>query len=439
MLQKTRKFLSFFFRIMGHKTNKTRINRYKRSKSISIMKNIKLFIAVWLVLFSLLTALSSSAQTDNYSCNVICINQPDHVMTGVKVDLYNTNNEFIATTYTDDQGYFNFDELNIGESYIAKFSYDAENPYVDLEDAFAILSYLAGLTEFDENQILAADVDGSGNILWTDFTNVLINFYLQLDEFPIGNWILPDWHFTLDGDKATGGPAGAISTGNVADDDEPDKSVYYVQADYNEVQSFSGLNTIKVPVYLNQNEEISGFALIADYDDELFEVVDIESPLKDLEYHVNKNEIRLAWTSLERYVNNTNQAIAYVHLRQISFSENEIIEKLEILNESHVLDSKGSKIPYIGFTSNEFKTAALPKTNAIAYPNPCKDFFYIQVDDVVENAEIILYNALGQIVEQRTVNIDQQIEISTAGMKKGIYYYHINYQSKSITGPISIR
>jgi len=207
------------------------------------MKNNKLYIAVWLVLFSLLTAFNSSAQTNSYSCNVICANQPEHVMEGIKVDLYNSSEELIATTYTNDQGYFNFEELNIGESYTARFSYNEENSYVDIQDAFAILSYLNGDIEFNENQLIAADVNGSNNIDFEDFITVLINYYLQQDQFPIGNWILPDWQFTLDASKATGGPATVISTGNVADDDEPDKSTHYVQADYNNVQSFTDLSS----------------------------------------------------------------------------------------------------------------------------------------------------------------------------------------------------
>lgn len=403
------------------------------------MKHIKIFIAVWLVLFTLLIAFSSFAQTDNYSCNVICLNQPDHVMEGVQVDLYDSNGQFVANTMTDTQGYFYFDNLLVGESYTAKFEYDAENTYVDLEDAFAILFYVLGFTEFNEYQEIAANVDGNNHVNFQDFLIVLIDYYIMQQPFPVGDWILPDWEFTIDANKATGGPAGGFSSGNINDDDGTDKNIYQAIAEYDNEMAIEDLNVFEVPVYLKQYNEISGIALIAHFNDELYDVIDIKSPIEDINYSVIDHEIRIAWTDASEFENKSDLAIANIYLKQKHYTSYEKTERLEILNESHVLDTKGHKIPFIEFSSNEFKTASLQNNQSLIYPNPCEDFFYIQIEDNFESAEYILYNALGQIVDQRIINSSEQIKISTAEMQKGIYYYHINYQSKSITGPLSIR
>jgi len=405
------------------------------------MKHNKLILTFWLILSGIIIGSSSYAQTDNYSCNVTCLNQPSHVMQGVKVDLYNSNNQLIASTFTDDQAFFNFENLNVGESYTAKFEYNAENTYVDLEDAFAILGYILGFTELNEYQLIAADVDGNNVVNHSDFLTVLIDHYIFQQPFPVGEWILPDWEFTLDANKATGGPAGVISSGNVQDDDDMiDKSIYNVQTNYQDIISFNGLNTIKIPVYFDQEIKISGIALIAEYNKDLFEIVKIESPIEDINYNVNNGEIRMAWTYSNQYENTASKPIANIYLKQKAYSKTSVIEKINIQNESHILDIKGNKVPFIGFTSNEFKTATMPNSESIVFPNPCKDHFFIRLDSGLENAEYTLYNSLGQIVDQKNImNNTQQIEISTRGLEKGIYYYHINYQSKSITGPISIQ
>lgn len=403
------------------------------------MKHISTILAVLFTFSGLLFSNSSFSQTDNYSCNVTCLNQPNHLMQGVQVDLYDANNQFIATTFTDEQAFFNFENLNIGESYTAKFTYDAENTYVDLQDAFTLLYYVMGFTDLNEYQLIAADVDGNGNVDYSDFVTILIDYYIFQQPFPVGDWIIPDWEFTVGGNKDTGGPANGISAGNIQTDD-PDKSLYQVQTDYNGLISFDGLNTIKVPIYFNEEMNISGIALIAEYNNQLFDVVKIESPIEDMNYNVNNGNIRMAWTYTNKFENTSSNAIANIYLRQKEYTKDINTEKINILPESHILDVKGNKVPFIEFTSSEFKTATLPNVESVVYPNPCNDYFFVQLDNEQENVEYILYNAIGQIIDQRMIsNGSQRIEISTNGLQKGIYYYQINYQSKSITGPISIQ
>lgn len=403
------------------------------------MKHTSVILAVLFTFTGIFLSISSYSQTDSYSCNVNCLNQPNHIMQGVQVDLYDSNDQLIESTFTDDEAYFYFEDLNIGEPYTAKFSYEAENTYVDLQDAFAVLYYVLGLSDLNDYQLIAADVDGNGDVNYSDFFTILVDYYIFQQPFPVGDWILPDWEFTVGGNKETGGPAGTLSSGNIQSDD-PDKSFYQVQTDYNEIISFDDLNTIKVPVYFNEEMKISGIAIIAEYNSQLFEVVNIESPIKDMNYNINNGEIRMAWTYSNIFENTSSEAIANVYLRQKEYTKDINIEKINILSESHILDSKGNKVPFIQFTSNEFKTSVLPDAESVVYPNPCKDYFFVQLGDEQDNAEYILYNAMGQTVDQGIIsNASQRTEISTIGLKKGIYYYHINYQSKSITGPISIQ
>jgi hypothetical protein len=355
------------------------------------------------------------------------------------VDLYDANDQLIGTTTTDEAGYFYFENLNIGESYVAKFNYDAENNYVDIADAFQILFYTFGYIDFDEIQLLAADVNGDNEVNIQDFFIVLIDFYINQNDFPVGNWILPDWEFTIDGDKATGGPSGTIVTGNIGDGQ--DKSTYFVETDYSDIINIENLNVIEVPLYYNQNEKIAGLGIIAEYNSDLFEIVDIKSPIQDLNYNVTKNEIRIGWTNTEAYKTTQEAPLATIYLRQKYYTHGEQIENIEIKNESHILDAKGNKLPFITLRSHAFKTAGIEEYETVnIYPNPCSNYFNIQLSNDISTAEYKLYNGLGQLIDAQTItNNGGQAQISTENLKKGIYFYQVNYQSKSITGPLSIR
>ncbi len=397
-----------------------------------------LLVACVTVLGSLLTT-TSIAQTDSYSCNVICLNQPDYVMQGVSVDLYDANNQFIGSTTTDDQGYFHFQNLNIGESYVAKFNYDAENTFVDISDAYQILNYTLGYTDFNEVQLAAADVNGDNDVDTDDFNILLDDYYVNQNEFPIGDWILPDWEFTLDGDKAMGGPQGAIVNGNIGDD--IDKSTYFVETNYSDIITIEDLSIVEVPIYYNQDEKITGLGMVADYNSDLFEIVKIESPLEGLYSSVIKNEIRIGWTNTAAFKITNDAPIAIIYLSQKHYTQSEQIEKININNESHILDAKGNKIPFITFRAHTFKTATQDELENIAvYPNPCTNYFNIRLSEDMENAEYKLFNSLGQLIDnQYIINSANQVQISTEHLKKGIYYYLINSRSKSTTGQLFIR
>lgn len=435
--------------ILTKKILKIRVTKYlkcvlidtKRSKSKPIMKNKGIIFATLLVLLNVFTSNSSFSQTDFYSCNVVCLNQPDYIMAGVKVDLYDANNEFIATTYTNEDGIFLFNDLELGNSYVAKFSYDAENTFVDMSDAFQILLYRLGMVEFNDVQMIAADVDGDDDIDIHDFVTVLVDFYLHQEPFPVGNWILPDWAFTMSADKTTGGPAGTISTGNIDTNDDPDKSSNFIRTNYEDIDQIEDLNTLSVPVYLNQISDISGMGFIAEYNENLFDIMGIESPIDELQYFISNGQIRVAFTQTNPFEISRDAAIMNIIIKQKYYTEFEQTERINILESTHILDAKGNKIPFIEFSTNEFKTAVKQESIAAeVYPNPCQDYFFIQVDNNLGNSvEYTLYNALGQLVDNKILNGSEQIKINTSTLEKGLYYYHINYQSKSITGPISIR
>lgn len=406
------------------------------------MKKINLLSSSWLIVIGLLLSVNSFAQS-SYSCNLICANQTSHVMAGVQVDLYDSNNEFFGSTFTNDQAYFAFDNLIDGETYTAKFTYDAENTYVDLADVFILLRYLVGLTDLDEYRLISADVNGDDAVNYSDFWTMLIDYYILQIPFPVGDWYLPDWTFEMSDDKATGGPTYGSVNGQLEDDD-PDKQLYHTQLNYSPIVEVDQEEVI-IPVYFNETIETSGVGLVLSYNSDLVEVVKIESVIKGINYNVNNGEIRIGWADCNQlYKFNTDEALVNIHIKQKGSNSIDQIERLILSESTHILDKSGEKYSYVEFNSPEFnlKSSINESQNLeTIYPNPCSTHFNINIDNQdEEELELLIYNSLGQLVYSETINqIDSQKQVDVQNFENGVYFYKINYQTKSLTGSVTVR
>ncbi|NOR87856.1 MAG: T9SS type A sorting domain-containing protein [Bacteroidales bacterium] len=405
-------------------------------------KSTLIFTGITIILYFFMSSFSF-AQTGSYSCNVIYSDQEDYAITGMQVDLFDSNDELIGTSYTGDDGFFNFDNLVIGESYTAKFAYDVDLDYVDLEDAISLLFYLFGIIEYNDLQLLSADVDASGSINFTDFVYILYYYYVNEVPFPAGEWALPDWEFEMTAGKVSGGPASVVTIGDLTGNDAG-KNEQSIHTDYNDLMSFNS-NEIVVPIYLNENMTTTGVGLVLGYNSNLIEVVSIESPIKGLSYNIKSDEIRMGWADIEHtYSHTQEEPIVKIHIKQNRLLANSQIEKFEILEETQIFDKSGKRYPFINFTSSEFKLSSAQIYNSFsntAYPNPCQDYFTIPIDEEnISSADVQIFNALGQLVSMENMNItNQKLRIDTQNLKSGTYYYHINIQSILISGTISVR
>jgi len=409
------------------------------------MKKAQLYATSLLLLLSIFFVTTSSAQTGDYSCNVIYCDDANHPLEGVQVNLYNSNNEFIGTTYTGSDGFFTFNELEIGESYTAKFSYDGEVGEIDVEDAYLLLEHLDGGVELNEWQLLAANVNGSDEVDYYDFWALLVDYYIDGIPFPNGAWIIPDWEFEMTAGKSTGGPAGAIETANVfKEEQDDDKANQNIHLNFNELIEFESADLI-VPIYFDDIIFTNGIGLVLVFNSDLIEVTHIDSPIKNLNYSIKKGEIRLSWTDIKKtYQFAKDEALLKIHIKQnLSFSNGQI-ESFKIQEGSHILDKSGKKYSFVNFTTSQFKLSDakdLSNKSEIAYPNPCKDSFTIDVEAEESTlAQIQIYNSLGQLVKSEFAQVsNQNLLINTKDFNTGIYIYHINIRSKLISGSISIQ
>lgn len=407
------------------------------------MENIRVLSGKLFFLIGIFIASASFSQTGSYTCNVIYGDQIDQALFNVQVDLYNSSNEFLATTFTNETGHFTFDNLTIGESYTAKFTYDEDVNTVDLEDAFGLLQYLYGNIELTELELLAANVNGDSHINWIDFWYILIHYYVNEMEFPIGNWVLPDWTFEMTANKATGGPASIGSTGDIVGGDLPDKNGNNNLMSYQNILEFNN-ETLVVPIFVNDIITTKGVGIVLGFNSDLIEITEIDSEIEGLNYNIKDGIIRIGWTDFENIYSFTPEnAVLNIHIKEKKDQANGQIEHFELLEGTHILDKSGTKYPYLDFTSSEFKLSnqqTISTINETAYPNPCKDYFIVNlIDEEFGTASIEIYNSLGQIIISENLSIhNNKLIITTQNIDNGLYFYQINTQSKLIKGTINI-
>ncbi len=407
------------------------------------MKKVQLFAAGLSFLLSMIIISVSANPGGSYSCNVIYGDNIDYPVAGVEVNLYDNNDYHIGTTITGEDGYFTFDDLLDGASYTAKFSYDAEVENVDLEDAYTLLMYLFGYVELSEIKLLAGDVDANSQIDFVDFWYILYYYFVNDVSFPAGDWVLPDWVFTMDSGKQMGGPASVASLGDLTQGGQ-NKSNLNIQLDYNDLVLFNETDLI-IPIYFNETTSTNGVGLVLGYNEELIDIVSIESRIEELNYSVKDGVIRIGWTDVETsYLFNQDEPVVEIHIKQNLALSNGQIEKFELLKGTHILNKSGIKYPSVSFTSSEFKLSSnngFSTINETAYPNPCSDSFTVILQGEETNrADVQIFNTLGQLVKSETHQIlNQELIINTQDLNAGIYIYHINIQSKLVTGTVSIQ
>ncbi|HMM12208.1 MAG TPA: SdrD B-like domain-containing protein, partial [Bacteroidales bacterium] len=114
-------------------------------------------------------------------------NNPLYPIEGVTVKLYNMADVLQATTTTDGNGYYVFNNVT-GTQFKIRASTTLPGFDANIVNANDILRFLNGEIEFNTWQYIAADVDGNGVVNMNDYQFVAVNHYLFGEAFPAGAW-----------------------------------------------------------------------------------------------------------------------------------------------------------------------------------------------------------------------------------------------------------
>lgn len=400
------------------------------------MKTIKRILLSLTVVLSL--GLSTTfADGVDYAAYVVYGEDIQFPMPGIIANLYNANGEYVATTVTDEDGVFEFDDLNAGENYSVHFITDLEPFGVDLADAYLLLNYLNGKTELSELQLSAADVNGDTKVNYSDFAFIISQWYLRGEDFPAGDWVMPVWTFTTGAFKSTieksgpDGPITIVSQSDIGVDVPP--VIKEALTVVNKVKEFTYTDNqyeLKLPLSFVNSQMIYGLGLEMAFNNTVVEIVEINSVFDNSEYVIDNNTFKLSWVSDRGESFTANQDFLELTVRVNSSDDIESV--LSTLSEAQFIGENGSLLKDVRLNMPKLKKSIVEVSIGNPFPNPANSEINFTINQLyTENVQIEIYNLAGQLVKKINASPkNSKITISTSDLPNGSYLCSLNINEK---------
>jgi len=400
-----------------------------------------LFLAMFLIANTLI-AQNQISGVVNYHENE---NNP---LPEVTIELVDNNDNILATTLSNLNGEFEFSDIPSGE-YLLKSSATLPVGDVNLIDASLILYNIFGMYTFNEYEFMAADVNGNGTINFGDFMLVLINYIMQGNAFPAGDWQFSEVYVDLTSRNnidstgicgtSTGDVEGIWMIG--------DRSINILPSE-NYIATLVNDQEVELLVGSDYNELISGFNLNLTYPVDLIEITDVTGPDDNFHYNLDKNTgvLKVIWLDESEKPGNKffGETLFRVKVKQIQNSSRGGDDIFSLLEGGMILDNNSNQLEEVSFYLPTITTTSnILDFELTSYPNPVINNLNFKITSPVNNyADIYIYDIAGRVVQKNVAtNIykgTQQININTQYLPSGQYLYKVSIPNvEIITGNFS--
>jgi hypothetical protein len=410
---------------------------------------MKKFIAHVVLTFVLLLGLSNNLIAQ-YAIqgNVYYHDDLSKPMSNTTVFLKTTSGTLVATAPTDAMGYYSFLNIAAG-TYKLTAVPSLLAGGVNLEDSYLILLHLFGLYNLTPIQFLAADVNGSGTVTWSDYFTIVFGWFVYGYPFPAGDWQCIST--TVVAGLKEGSKINVTSTGdingtwspNITKGTEPLNMISY----QSQVKAKAG-QLVQIPIYAETATNLNGFAFSLAYPTQFATIKDVISDYGKVEFQANYGELRLVWSdeTAKGITPNPNKPLFSV-VAQLNdeFNENDEFI-LTILNENQMLGQNGKLITDYKLKSNAVIWSNMNENALSILPNPVNDQSVISLSlNTASNVQFDIINAAGQVVTS-VINSQLSAGIHTISLedlpKNGLYFYRCtinNSQQDVLTGKILVK
>jgi len=300
---------------------------------------------------------------------------------------------------------------------------------VTLQDAFRIMMYLFGWYDFTDYEFAAADVNGSGTVTWADYFIVLINYLLQGQPFPVGDWQFQDVQIDFmarDFGVPDTVPVWATGSGDVEGIWLPSgRSLANVTGQVSNQVSLSS-ETSEIEITSNYNELISGFNLNINYPSDLMTITGVEGPDGNLNYAIEEGVVKIIWMDESEkagsHVYGDHLCTLLVNLKVGALQNQSDVMVLQengmVLNQWGVA-AEGVEIQLPELKSGEFTTTG----EASSYPNPVINLLNIRIDS--NEGTLFIYDLSGKLVQQTNLSAKNSgvVSVNTDQLNSGSYTY----------------
>jgi hypothetical protein len=407
------------------------------------MKNHFLSLALLL----LVTTTIQISKAQNVSGKVLYQGDINRPIGSVSVTLKNIDNNTIKTCVTQNDGSYQFDGLSVG-NYVVTGTTSIAGGGVTYYDATLVFLNIVGFYKFTPMQVLAADVNGSGNVNLTDY-NLIIKHILKGTPFPAGPWKFESATFPVSNLKSSAvdpKSLGGTCSGDVGGTFVPqlrDTPALPIAVE-GEINVSTGESfTTRI---LTQNAlSINGAGFIINYPSDLLQIESIEFKGVDYEYNIEDGQIRLVWgnPNTNPVAFSAGETFITIHgMSKLAFQPG-MTANISLDGNTSLIDASNTEATNLKFASPNIKYGkpALKLTN---YPNPFTNSTKLSINSPEQgNATIEVYNATGQLVKNisaGTINAGyQEIDLDASQLAKGNYICKLRVKSENSESSNTIR
>lgn len=364
------------------------------------------------------------------------INKP---IGNVLVTLKNMDNNRVLTFTTQNDGSYSFTNLPSG-NYTVTGATSAEGGGVTYYDATLVFLHLAGLYQFTPLQLLAADVNGSGNISWGDY-NLIVKYILKGSPFPAGPWKFESATFPLtdlksaDYDpKTLGGTCSGDVGGSFVPQLRDSEALPIAEEGAIEVSKEEQFTTR----ILTRNElAITGAGLIINYPSDLLKIESIEFKGVDYEYTIEDGQIRLVWGNPNMAPVNFSKGETFITIHGTSTSafQQGMTANISLDGNTSLVSASNTEVSNPKFATPLIRFGK-PSLKFSNYPNPFTSSTKLSIFSPESgNASIEVYNTTGQLVKTISAGAIHagyhEIDLDASQLAKGSYICKLRVQAES--------
>lgn len=370
----------------------------------------------------------------------------NYPISGVNAYLHNSSGAVVDSAVTDVEGFYEFLNVTPG-NYTITFSTSQPEGGIELSDAFLVMLHMFNMYPFDEIQFLAADVNGSNTITWSDYLLILIGYLNQGNPFPVGPWVFESISTPIPVDSRTFvSTGGGSSSGDVNGSLVPDPKGTPIFIDNPIVNLVTDpAQSVEFNISGGQDLQLAGMHLSLEIPEEI-ELLDIESPIQAANIFVEENHINVTWLdeSMQGYNVEAGESLIVLKTRVKKPSRNAATYSLKLGDNSHFINTSGELIRGVSLIMPTLDLQFAANIGAGAFPNPFKEQLTIEYQIRKEgNVCIELYDHAGRMVREienayRTEGT-YQVTVDGRALLPGIYHYAIRVageEQASLTGTI---
>jgi len=396
------------------------------------MKNHFLFVA--LLLLASFTTQISNAQT--VSGKVLYQGDINRPIGSVVVTLKNIDNNTVKTYETENDGSYAFSGLNSG-NYVVTGTTSIAGGGVTYYDATLVFLHLAGFIEFTPMQLLAADVNGSGNVTWGDYS-LIVKHILKGTPFPAGPWRFETATFPVSNLKSADynpKTLGGTCSGDVGGAFVPSRyNIPALPIEQDGTIEVSGSAPFTTRIVTNTELSITGAGIIINYPSDLLSIESIEFKGVDYEYNIEDGQIRLVWGNPNMSPVEFSEGETFVTIHGISTSAFKagMTANVSLDGNTSLMSATNTEVSNLKFASPLIKYG-IPSLRMNNYPNPFVNSTKLSIfSPEGGNATIEVYSTTGQLVKRFSAGIINagyhEIDIDASQLAKGNYICKLRIQ-----------